>query len=456
MSNIIPLIMAAGKGSRLKTDKAKVLHSVYGVPLINIVFDKCSFIGKPVVVVGHCKEDVTDVLPEGTAVAVQEPQLGTGHAVMMARTLLENKCDHILVLCGDAPLIRKETLLDLVDCHLNGDYSATVLTAVLEEPGAYGRVIRDDSGNVCSIVENCDASEEEKEVKEVNSSVYIFKTTHLINVLDKLETNNEQKEYYLTDSIRLLIGDGHKVGALICDDSYEIMGINTRMELAEAHEYVRIIKALELMDEGVTIIQPGSCHISPAVTIGKDTIIHPGVTLLGKTIIGSDCEIERNVTIVDSQIENSVKIRDFCYLDNATVNSGSTIGPFAHLRPESTIGKNCKVGNFVEMKKTSFGDGSKASHLSYIGDAEVGKNVNIGAGTITCNYDGKHKHKTTLEDGVFVGSDSQFVAPLTVGKNSYIGAGSTITKDVPEDSLAVARAKQFIKEGWVKRKKEKE
>ncbi len=453
MTSAIPVILAAGKGTRLKTDRAKVLHEIYGVPLIKMVLDACSGIGSPLVIVGHSAEEVKAALPDGTASVVQEPQLGTGHAMMIAREHVENKCDNVLILCGDAPLITKETLNNLLSVHVESGNSATVLTAVMENPGSYGRIVRDIEDDIVRIVESRDATEEEMSIDEINSSIYVFRTEHLVPLLDRLKTDNTQKEYYLTDSIRLLINDGFKVGAMVCEDTNEIIGINSRVELAKAHEYIRLKKVRELMENGVTVVQPENCHISLSATVGTDTVIHPGVTILGSTKIGNNCVIERNVTILDCDIKSSVKIRDFCYLERACIGSDTSVGPFAHLRPGSVVGEHCKIGNFVEMKKTIFGDGSKASHLSYIGDAEVGRNVNIGAGTITCNYDGKNKYKTTIRDGVFVGSDSQFVAPVTIGENAYIGAGSTITKDVPPNSLAVARGRQFIKEDWVTRKK---
>ena len=380
---------------------------------------------------------------------MQEPQLGTGHALLQTEPLLRGRRGTVVLLSGDVPLLRRETLQRLVRTHEDRSAAATVLTAVVDNPEGYGRIVR-DNGRIAAIVEHKDATPRERAVNEINSGVYAFDLAPLFDALRSIGSANAQGEYYLPDLVRIYRARGLTVETVTLDDPVEILGVNSRKELAEVSTILRSRKNDELMAAGVTLVDPSAAYIDPDVVIGTDTVIHPGVYLEGATRIGSRCEIHSGVRIVNSTVEDQVIINNFCVILDSHVARGAHLGPFAHLRPQSHVGEDAKVGNFVELKKTVLGRGSKANHLAYLGDATIGENVNVGAGTITCNYDGVTKNPTVIEDGAFIGSDSQLIAPVRVGRGAYVAAGSSITEDVPPESLAIARGKQVNKEGWVK------
>jgi bifunctional UDP-N-acetylglucosamine pyrophosphorylase/glucosamine-1-phosphate N-acetyltransferase len=451
-------IMAAGKGTRLKSKHPKVLHEVGGKPLLAHVIAAARHIAPPqdiYAIIGHEADRVRRAV-EDTEVqfVVQNPQQGTGHALMCAAKALADY-DQVIVLSGDAPLITPETIARLRDFHQQKKSAMTILSARLDDPTGYGRLIRSGKDEVKAVVEEKSCTPAQRKLREINSGFYAFAVAPLLKNLERLKTDNPHAEYYLTDMAGLLRKAGKRVAVIPTNDASEILGSNTRAELVELDQKMRRNKCQSLMAAGVTIFYPESCVIDSDVEAGADTVIEPFVQLLGWTRIGSDCRIRSYSVIQNSQIGNDVLIRNGCVLDDAQVADGANLGPYSHLRPGSDIGEGAHVGNFVETKKTKLGKGSKANHLTYLGDAEIGAGVNIGAGTITCNYDGVHKHKTTIEDGVFVGSDSTLVAPVTLGKGSYVGAASCITDDVPQDSLALGRAKQIVKEGWAKNKKKR-
>ena len=451
-------IMAAGKGTRLKSKQPKVLHQVGGKPLLAHVI----YAAKQVVpatdiyvIVGHDADKVRESVQQtGVQFVRQEPQRGTGHALMCAAPVLK-KYDQVIVLSGDAPLITAETILRLRDFHQQKKAAMTILSAQLEDPTGYGRLIRTGgrSSEVKSVVEEKSASPAQKKIREINSGFYAFSTKPLFENIERLKTDNPHGEYYLTDMAAVLRKSKERVAAIETRNPAEILGSNTRAEIVDLDRKLRLEKCLKLMSEGVTIFYPDSCVIDWDVEVGTDTIIEPFVQLLGKTRIGSDCRIRSYSVIQNSQIGDEVLIKPGCVLDEAAVSNGAILGPFSHLRPGSEIGEGAHVGNFVETKKIRLGRKSKANHLTYLGDAEIGDGVNIGAGTITCNYDGINKYKTIIEDGSFIGSDATLVAPVTIGRGAYVAAASCITQDVPADSLALARAQQIVKEGWAKRKK---
>jgi bifunctional UDP-N-acetylglucosamine pyrophosphorylase/glucosamine-1-phosphate N-acetyltransferase len=451
-------IMAAGKGTRLKSKHPKVLHEVGGKPLLAHVISAASKVVAPqniYAIVGH-EADLVQKTVGGTGVGFvrQEPQRGTGHALMCARDALRGY-ETVLVLSGDAPLITSATIGQLLEFHRQNQAAMTLLSAKLEDPTGYGRIIRagPKSDEVKAIVEEKSCTPAQQTIREINSGFYAFSVKALFQHIDELKTDNPHGEYYLTDMAAVLRQAKQKVVAVETENPSEILGSNTRAELVELDQKMRAEKCRELMALGVTIFNPASCVIDSDVEIGPDTTIEPFVQLLGKTKIGSDCRIRSYSIVQNSLIGDGVMIRPGCVLDEAQVASGALLGPYSHLRPGSEIGEGAHVGNFVETKKVKLGKGSKANHLTYLGDAEIGSGVNIGAGTITCNYDGVHKHKTTIEDGVFVGSDSTLVAPVKLGKGAYVGAASCITEDVPAESLAIGRSKQAVKEGWVKKKR---
>ena len=448
------IILAAGKGTRMKSDLPKVLHPVCGIPMVKHVVAAANRVSqrKPLVVIGYKAEMVSTALGEETEYVLQEEQLGTGHAIMMAAPQLQGFSGDLLVLYGDTPLITAETLAKLVVEHQRVESSVTVLSVEVENPAGYGRIIRDKNGNLERIVEEKDTSPEEKKVKEVNTGIYIFNYQDLAETLMRIKPKNAQGEYYLTDVIELLAAEGKKTWAVLCENSQELLGPNDRKTLAETDRIMRRRILENLMMEGVSIIDPASTYIEPQVEIGRDTIIYPGTFLQGETKIGVGCQIGPYSQLRDSQIGDASQVR-FSVLDHAKTGEGANIGPYSFLRPGTVVEKNGKVGGFVETKNTQIGEGSKVPHLSYIGDCLIGTGVNIGAGTITCNYDGYAKHETVIGDGAFIGSNTNLVAPVSVGKGALVGAGSTITKDIPEDALALARSKQIIKEKWVQRKK---
>jgi len=453
VKQVTALILAAGAGTRMRSKLPKVLHKICGTAMVEYVIDAVQEmrVSKTVVVIGHGAEQVERALSHrDVQFVLQREQLGTGHAVMQSAAALPDE-GNVLLLCGDTPLITRETLEELVRFHEEGNYQMTVLTAEMENPAGYGRIVRDKRGNVEKIVEHKDADEEQRAIREINSGMYCCDAKLLKEAVAGLNNNNQQKEYYLTDVVEILKQKGYRIGAYTVADETEIMGINSRAQLAEAEAVMRRRIIEKWMDMGVTFIDPQNTYIDKDVKIGNDTIIYPGVILKGKTEIGEDCIIGHNCRIEDSRIADKVEIQSSTILQSF-VGEGCHIGPYAYLRPNSKLGKNIKIGDFVEVKNSSIGDGSKASHLAYIGDAEVGKNVNIGCGVVFVNYDGKNKHRTVVEDNAFIGSNSNLVAPVTVKKHGYIAAGSTITKEVPEGALSVAREKQTNIEGWVARK----
>lgn len=451
------VILAAGQGTRMKSMRPKILHPVAGQPMLGHVIRTAQAIGaEPVVpVIGHGAEQVRAMF-EGEAVrfALQPEQLGTGHALLCAEPVLQEFSGDILLLCGDVPLLEESTLLRLIGHHRSHDAAVTVLTAVMDKPAGYGRIIRGTTG-VQRIVEEKDATQAEKAVNEINTGIYLFDAPQVFALLRGLGNRNAQGEYYLTDVVAAACAAGRPVEALSVDDAREAMGINDRRQLALANTVMREKINDRHMLAGVTLIDPATTYIDCEVAIGPDTLLQPGVHLRGKTRIGRDCVIEAGVMVTDCRIGDRVHLKAGSVLTETIVGDECAIGPMAHLRPGTVLTGQNKLGNFVETKKATFGRKSQASHLTYIGDATLGTGVNIGCGTITCNYDGVNKHQTVIEDDVFVGSDTQFVAPVHIGRGSLIGAGSTITRDVPPDSLALSRAEQKIIEGWAARKRKK-
>ncbi len=451
--------MAAGKGTRLKSKHPKVLHEVGGKPLLaHVIAAAIQVVPPPDVyaIIGHEADRVRQAVQHsGVNFVLQEEQRGTGHALMVARDALA-PYDHVIVLSGDAPLITPQTIERLRDFHLEKKAAMTLLSAELSDPTGYGRVIRRNQkgDEVKAIVEEKSASAAQKKLREINSGFYAFAIKPFYARIGELRTDNAHREYYLTDMAGVLTKAKSKVVATKTGHPSEIFGSNTRAEMVEIDGLIRAAKCHQLMSAGATIFYPQTCVIDADVEVGADTVIEPFVQLLGRTRIGSDCRIRSYSVINNSDVGDGVTIRPGSILDDARVGRGAIVGPYSHLRPGSDIGEGAHVGNFVETKKIKLGKGSKANHLTYLGDAEIGAGVNVGAGTITCNYDGVHKHKTEIGDGVFVGSDSTLVAPVKIGKGAYIGAASCITEDVPDDALALGRARQTMKEGWAKSKRE--
>ena len=455
MDDLQVLILAAGKSTRMKSKYAKVLHRVGGRSLIDhVVRAARSATGNISVVIGHSADAVRAVVPEVKFVE-QKQQLGTGHAVLAARESFSGYSGDVLVMPGDVPLISPGTLAAFIQFHRDGGFRASVLTADLENPAAYGRIVRQNNHELHSIVEQRDATPEILKIHEVNSGIYIFKAVSLFESLARIRNENAQREYYLTDVIGILVGQNQKVGAVKSQSPEEVLGINTRQELAAVDHVIRRRTCERLMDEGVTIMDPASTYIDAEVQIGLDTVIYPAVQIYGASVIGEDVTIHSFSRIANSRIGARTTVLEGCVINNSGVGEEVSLGPFSHLRFDVTVGDTAKVGNFVELKKTNLGFGSKSQHLAYLGDAHIGKNVNIGAGVITCNYDGVKKHETVIEDGAFVGTDSQLIAPVHIGKDAYIAAGSSITDDVPPESLAIARGRQVVKDGWVKERKKK-
>ena len=445
------VVLAAGKGTRLKSALAKVLHRAGGRPLVEQVVRACLPL-KPreiVAVVGHQAEDVTAaVAPLNVKTVLQEPQRGTGHAMLVAKRAIPSRAKYVILLPGDAPLIRTETLAALAAAHRETGAAATILSAEIENPAGYGRIVRQDDGSVSAIVEDSALTAEQRPIREINSSMYCFTLDKLWPALSTLKPQNVHKELYLTDAIAVLRQKGEKVQAVIAADPDEVLGCNTRADLAEVDAVFRRRKRLAVMDAGVTIELPETVLIDPEVVVGADTRIEPGVQLLGKTRIGSACTIRTGSVLSDAVLEDNVLVKPYTIVSSSHLSRGTQAGPFAHLRDGARLEDNARVGNFVEVKKSILGEGVKSMHLTYLGDARVGSGTNIGAGTITCNYDGVNKNPTTIGKRVFIGSDTALVAPVKVGDGAYVGAGSVITKNVPPDALGVARGQQVNKLGW--------
>lgn len=465
MKKVSAIVLAAGHGKRMRSKRAKVLHPVAGRPMLWYAVSLARHVADAhlVVVIGHQADQVRAFLEQSKAefdpfdLVVQTKQLGTGHAVQQCRPVLmpngkvvSRKC---LIMNGDAPLLTRATIERLLAHHDKAKATLTLLTTHLSDPTGYGRVVRGEKGEVVKVVEDRDASPADHAIQEVNVGPCVVESRFLFKALGWLQPDNAQGEYYLSDLIRLAVTQGHRVAGLHTADSSECLGINSREHLAVVEQVMRQRIRTRWLEEGVTMLDPHTTFIEDRVTIGRDTVLYPGVMLEGQTAIGADCVIRSYSRVTNSVVGNAVTIEDHSVLDSAIVEEGATVGPFARLRAGSIVRRQAKVGNFVELKNTELGSGSKANHLTYLGDASVGKRVNIGAGTITCNYDGSRKEQTVIEDGAFIGSDTQLVAPVTVQKGAVVGAGSTITQDVPPDALAISRSQQVNREGWASRRR---
>ena len=450
------VVLAAGKGTRMRSSLPKVLHGVNGSSMLSHVLATARSVrpASITVVLGHMADFVRSAYLEDPSVAfvVQEPQLGTGHALQQALPHLAGATGDILLLYGDVPLLSPATVAALLARHRQDGASATVLTAELDRPFGYGRIVRQD-GVISRIVEERDASPAERAISEINAGIYVLALAPLAGAMAELAPQNAQGEYYLPDLVGIYRRRGLGVSTLTVRSADEIRGVNSRRELAEVSRLVRNAKNEELLAAGVTLIDPATTYVEGDVQVGADTVIHPNVYLEGRTTVGIACEIHAGTRLVNATVGDRVTIRNYCVVTDSTVESDAVLGPFAHLRPGSVVQSEAHVGNFVELKKATLGRKSKASHLTYLGDATIGDNVNIGAGTITCNYDGKNKHQTVIGDGAFIGSDSQLIAPVTIGKGAYVAAGSSITDDVPDEALAITRGRQVNKEGWARRKR---
>ena len=452
MGNRMAIVLAAGKGTRMRSDLYKVLHTVCGLPMVEHVIRavKQSGVTQVVSIVGHGAEQVKEVLQDASQYALQREQLGTGHAVLQAKDLLGNQEGNTLVICGDTPLLTGDTLTELFAYHEQSGARATILTALADDPTGYGRVIRSASGDVLKIVEQKDASPEELAVQEINTGTYVFDNQALFSALSQVTNENAQGEYYLPDVIEIMKSQGDAVSAHIMSDMNEALGVNDRVALAQATDLMSRRINERHMRNGVTLIKPDTTYIEVDVEIQSDTVVEPGVVLKGRTQIGSKCFIGAQTEIVESVIADNVSITQ-SVIEHSTVQSGTSIGPFAHLRPNSQLGHNVHVGNFVEVKNSTLGDGTKAGHLTYVGDSDLGQDINLGCGTIFVNYDGKHKHRSKVGDQAFIGCNANIVSPVEIGARAFIAAGSTITKDVPEEALAISReAQQNIPNYWQK------
>jgi len=457
MSNydLAVIVLAAGKGTRLKSSLAKVLHKAGGRTLVEHIVRACEPLKArdTVVVVGHQPEQVAAVVePLGAVTVLQQPQNGTGHAVQVAKRVL-GRAKFALVLPGDAPLVRTETLKALIATHRNGNAAATILSAVVADPSGYGRIVRKSETAVSAIVEESQLTDEQREINEINSAIYCFTLENLWPALAQVKPNNKHRELYLTDAIAVMSGKGETVLAQVASDSREVLGCNTRADLAEVDRILREWKRNELMDAGVTIQLPETVLIDPDVAAGEDTVIEAGVQLLGKTKLGARCSVKTGSVLADAVLGDDVTVEPHCVVVQSRLDDRVIIGPFARLRPGNHLKTGARLGNFVEVKKSTIGEGTKVPHLTYLGDTKVGSKTNIGAGTITCNYDGFEKFPTTIGNKVFIGSDSVLVAPVRIGDHAYIAAGSTITENVPADSLGIARGRQVNKPGWASKKR---
>ncbi|MEC1356570.1 bifunctional UDP-N-acetylglucosamine diphosphorylase/glucosamine-1-phosphate N-acetyltransferase GlmU [Bacillus sonorensis] len=456
MDKRFAVVLAAGQGTRMKSKLYKVLHPVCGKPMVEHVVDEALKLSltKLVTIVGHGAEDVKKQLGKKSEYALQAEQLGTAHAVKQAKSILADEKGTTIVICGDTPLLTAETMEAMLREHQEKGAKVTILTAVAEDPTGYGRIIRNENGDVAKIVEHKDATDEERLVKEINTGTYCFDNEALFRTIEQVSNDNVQGEYYLPDVIEILKNQGETVAAYQTDNFQETLGVNDRVALSQAERYMKRRINKRHMQNGVSLIDPDHTYISPEAVIGRDTVIYPGTVIKGRVVIGEDTVIGQNSELENSTIGSRTVIKQSVIVDSE-IGDDVTIGPFAHIRPDSKIGNQVRIGNFVEVKKAQFGDRSKASHLSYIGDAEIGTDVNLGCGSITVNYDGKNKFMTKVEDGAFVGCNSNLIAPVTIGKGAYVAAGSTITDDVPGQALSIARARQVNKEDYAKNKQKK-
>lgn len=454
MAELAAIILAAGKGTRMKSKLPKVLHKLSGKPMLEHVLDAADEAGADdqVVIVGFGSEKVTEFLGTRARVAIQSEQLGTGHAVLQARDLLGDEEGTALILCGDTPLLEGEELRKFYEKHLQSGAKVSVLTAIAPDPFGYGRILRDDCGQVTGIVEEKDATPEQRKIQEINTGIYCAEMPLLFDLLAHLKNNNAQGEYYLTDILAECLRRGGKVSGIRTNDFDMVMGVNSRRQLAAAQKIMNARIVGRLMDEGVTVMDPDSTFVEKSVKVGRDTILYPFTWLEGNTKIGEDCEVGPQVRFTNVKVGNASHIQ-FVYAHDCQVGNAVQMGPFDHLRPNTVIGDYVKMGNFVEVKNSHVGEGTKLPHLQYIGDSDIGSGVNMGCGTITVNYDGKVKHRTVIEDDAFVGCNSNLVAPVRIGKGSYIAAGSTITKDVPDNALGVGRSRQVNIAGWAEKQR---
>lgn len=458
MKDVASIILAAGLGKRMKSALPKVLHPVAGIPMLSYSLKLTASLGavKRIIVLGHQYERIKEaVLSMGQDVLLveQKEQLGTAHAVQQAESHLNDFSGIILIISADVPLLQLSTIQKIINYHQKEKVSGTLLTAKADHPEGYGRIIRNQAGEITQIIEESDAAPEQQTIDEINSGIYCFNSKELFQALSLIKKNNRQKEYYLTDVIKILLNKGASIGSIIADDPVEITGINDQQSLSRVSQLIYERNTLKHMEEGVTIISPGNTFLEQQVQIGSGTVIYPFTVITAGSQIGQDCHIGPFAHIVESNIGSRTRILS-SLVERSQVGNNSAVGPFAHIRPDSIIGDEVKIGNFVEVKKTSVGEGTKVGHHTYLGDAVLGKNVNVGAGTITCNFDGVRKNRTTIEDNVFIGSNNALVAPVIIGKGSYTAAGSTITDNVPAQSLGIARARQENITGWMNKKKE--
>lgn len=439
------IVLCAGKGTRMKSEKAKVMHEIMGQPMSKYIYDIAKEISnqKPLFVVGYKKEQIEEYFKDDVDYIEQSVQMGTGHAIMITKDYI-NKEDNVLILCGDTPLIKKETIKRLIDENSKKD--AVILTSIVDNPYGYGRIIKDNKGNFDKIVEEKDATNEQKNIQEINAGMYLVKGNLIKENIEKLTNDNSQKEYYLTDLFELLKKQNKDIATFLIDKQ-EILGVNSRVQLEEARRIIQDRINLFHMENGVTLINPSSIYIENDVVIGRDTVIYPQNLITGNTKIGENCIIHSENKILNSIIKDDVVIKS-SFIEDSFIDEKTTIGPYAHLRPKSKLGKKVKIGNFVEVKNSTMGIGSKASHLSYVGDSDIGNDVNIGCGVVFVNYDGKNKHRSIVKDNAFIGSNSNLVAPVVIEEKGYVATGSTVTEDVPAGALCVARARQVIKANW--------
>ena len=453
MAQLTAVILAAGEAKRMRSARPKVLHALCGRPLVAYPVNVARALGaRVVVVVGRAADEVRAAVgPEAAGFVEQKERLGTGHAVLQAHVACGDGPGTLLVLPGDVPLLSAPTLERLVAHHVQTGAAATLLTAEVPDPAGYGRVVR-EQGRPVGIVEHRDATAAQRAIREIGTSVYCFDAGRFWTALAQVTPDNEQGEYYLTDVIGILHRQGHRLEAVVTDDPSECLGVNDRKQLAALAAIMRRRILDRLMAAGVTVIDPAGTYVDDTVTVGPDTVLYPGVILEGRTVVGAECVVSTGCHVTDTTLGDRVLLKPYCVLAASTVEAEAQLGPFCHLRPQSHVGEKAKIGNFVELKKSRIGRGSKVPHLSYVGDTRMGEGVNVGAGTITCNYDGATKHETVIGDRVFVGTNSSLVAPITIGEGAYVAAGSVITKNVPPGALAVARGRQETREGWVARK----